>query len=134
MEDAFLVYSVPIFTESLRRLQTTPKKIYGIDNGLISASTFNISANYGKLFENQVYLDLRRQGKKIFYYLTSDGYEIDFITQDREGKHEIIQVVFEADNSHTLEREERALTQAKLELGLPGRILDLKTYLKQEIF
>lgn len=129
LEDAFLLYSVPIFTESLRRLNTTPKKIYGIDNGLISANTFNISENYGKLFENQVYLDLRRQGKKVFYYITSDGYEIDFVTQDREGKHEIIQVAWETNDPRTLEREERALAAAKLELGLPGRILDLKTYL-----
>ena len=63
-------------------MQTTPKKIYAIDNGLILANTFNLSDNLGKLLENQVYLDLRREGKKIFYYQTSDGYEVDFITQD----------------------------------------------------
>src|SRR3989338_8126796 len=52
LEDAFLIFSVPIFTESLRHMQTTPKKIYGIDNGLIIANTFNLSENFGKLFEN----------------------------------------------------------------------------------
>ena len=39
-------------------MQTTPKKIYAIDNGLILANTFNLSDNLGKLLENQVYLDL----------------------------------------------------------------------------
>jgi predicted AAA+ superfamily ATPase len=131
LEDAFLIFAVPIFTESLRRMQTTPKKIYAIDNGLIIANTFNLSDNFGKLFENQVYLDLRRQGKKIFYYQTSDGYEIDFITQDHQGKYEIIQVVWEVNDPLTLERETRALRQAETELGFPGKMVDWVTWLKE---
>ncbi len=131
LEDAFLIFTVPIFTESLRRAQTAPKKIYAIDNGLILATTFNLSENLGKLLENQVYLDLRRQGKKIFYYQTSDGYEVDFITQDNQGKYEILQVVWEADDPLTLERETRALSQAENELGFKGRIIDWATYLRE---
>ena len=130
LEDAFLIFTVPIFTESLRHMQTTPKKIYAIDNGLILANTFNLSDNLGKLLENQVYLDLRREGKKIFYYHTSDGYEIDFITQDTQGKYEIIQVVWDTSDPKTLEREERALNQAEKELGFPGRLLDYTHYLR----
>lgn len=129
LEDAFLIFTVPIFTESIRQIQTTPKKIYAIDNGLTIANTFNLSKNFGKLLENQVYLDLRRQGKKIFYYITSDGYEIDFITQDKQGKYEIIQVTWERDDPRSYEREKRALHQAEKELGFPGRIIDYKNYL-----
>lgn len=129
LEDAFLVFTVPIFTESLRRAQTAPKKVYAIDNGLILANTFNLSDNLGKLFENQVYLDLRREGKKIFHYHTSIGYEIDFVTQDQNGKYEIIQVVWEADDPATLQREERALRQAEKELQLPGKLVDWKEYI-----
>jgi uncharacterized protein len=130
LEDAFLIFTVPLFTESIRHMQTTPKKIYAIDNGLVVANTLNLSENYGKLFENLVYLDLRRQGKKVFYYHTSDGYEIDFITQDKKGKHEILQVVWEANDPATLKREERALHQAQKELGCPGRIIDTESYLR----
>ena len=130
LEDAFLVFTVPIFTESLRHMQTTPKKIYAIDNGLILANSFNLSDNLGKLLENQVYLDLRREGKKIFYYHTSDGCEIDFITQDAQGKYEMIQVVWDISDSKTLEREKRALDQAEKELGFPGRLLDYTHYLR----
>ena len=129
LEDAFLVFTVPLFTESLRQRQSNPQKVYAIDNGLIGANTFNLSANLGKFLENQVYLDLRRQGKKIFYHQTSDGYEIDFITQDSQGKHEMIQVVWEADSPATLEREERALLQAEKELGFPGKLINGATYL-----
>lgn len=133
LEDAFLVFSVPIFTESLRQMQTASKKIYAIDNGLIFANTFNMSENLGKLLENQVYLDLRREGKKIFYYLTKEGYEIDFITQDLQGNWEMIQVVWDMGDQKTLERETRALKQAEQELGFPGRIVDCTDYLRQFI-
>lgn len=130
IEDAFLIFSVPIFTESLRHRQTTPKKIYAIDNGLIKANTFNFTDNLGKLLENQLYLDLRREGKKIFYYRTADGYEIDFITQDKQGEYEMIQVVFDANDPTTMQREERALHQAESELGFPGKIINWKSYLQ----
>ncbi len=124
LEDAFLIFAVPLFTESLRRLQTAPKKIYAIDNGLLVANTFNLSSNFGKLLENQVYLDLRRQEKRVFYYQTADGYEIDFITQDLFGNHEIIQVTWEGE-----EDAERALRQAKNELGFPAKLIDAKSYI-----
>lgn len=130
LEDAFLIFSVPIFTESLRYMQTRPKKIYAIDNGLVGANTFKFSENVGKLLENLVYLDLRRQGRKIFYYQTQDGYEIDFITQDIHGNYEMIQVVWDAQESQTLEREMRALKQAEQELGFPSRLIDFKSYLQ----
>lgn len=129
LEDAFLVFSAPIFTESLRRLQTTPKKIYAIDSGLVRANSFNLSENIGKFFENQVYLDLRRQGQEIFYYQTSDGYEVDFVTRDSQGKLELIQVAWETDDPRTIEREERALRQAEKELGISGKIIDWNSYL-----
>ncbi|MCE2983951.1 MAG: ATP-binding protein [Parachlamydia sp.] len=131
LEDAFLVYSVPIFTESLRASETTPKKIYAVDNGLINANTFNLSPNLGKQLENQVYLDLRRQKKEIFYYITSDGYEIDFITKDQNGNYEMLQIVWDSNDTSTLEREERALISAQKELGFIGRMITWEDYLKE---
>lgn len=130
LEDAFLVFAVPMFSESSRLRQTTPKKIYAIDNGLVVANTFNLSENLSKLFENQIYLDLRREGKNIFYYHTSKGHEIDFITQDKKGKYEIIQVAWDISDPLTFERENRALDEAQKELGFKGKIIDVAKYLK----
>lgn len=130
LEDAFLIYTVPIFTESLRVLETTPKKIYAVDTGLVHANTFNISPNYGKSLENRVYLDLRRQKKEIFYYTTSEGYEVDFITRDQQGHYEIIQVVWDKNDAATLERETRALESAEKELGIKGTLIDWESYLR----
>ncbi len=129
LEDAFLVFSVPLFTESLRRMELAPKKIYAIDPGLVCANTFNVSTNTGKLFENHIYLTLRRQGKSVFYYITNDGYEIDFVTKDKQGSCELIQVVWDGEDPATLEREKRALKAASEELHIPGKLIDWETFI-----
>lgn len=132
LEDAFLLFTVPIFTESLRVLETTPKKIYSIDTGLINANSFNLSLNFGKMFENLIYMELRRQKREVYYYSTQEGYEIDFVTKDLQGNFELIQVVWDKEDARTLEREERALAAAKAELNFPGRLIDWQTYIAQK--
>jgi hypothetical protein len=133
IEDAYLIFTVPLFSESLRMRQNAPKKIYAIDSGLLLANSFNLSPNLGKLFENLVYLDLRRQKKQVFYYKTSSGYEIDFIAQYDQQRPEILQVVWETEDKKTIEREIRALKEAEKELGISGKIIDLNTYLKSGV-
>lgn len=130
IEDAFLAFTVPIFSESLRKMEVNPKKIYIIDNGLVYANRIGISNTMGNLFENQVYLDLRREGKQVSYYLTKEGLEIDFVVKSPEGAFELIQVVWDASDPKTLKREQRALEQAEKELGIKGRILTPMDYLE----
>lgn len=128
-EDAYLIFAVPHFAQSVRIMQTMPKKVYAIDSGLLLANTFNLTDNYGKLLENLIYLDLRREGKDVFYYKTKSGFEIDFVATSRAAKPEIIQAVWDASDAVTLEREERALREAEAELGIKGRIIDFVSYL-----
>jgi len=130
LEDAYLIATVPIWTESLRHSQIAQKKIYAVDNGLVQANSFSQADNLGRLLENQVYLDLRRANKKIFYYRTAVGYEIDFVTESLAGERELIQVVWDMQDPTTRAREERALAFAEKELNIPGRIVDRETYLK----
>lgn len=133
IEDTYLMFTVPHYTESVRLMQTMPKKIYAIDNGLLIANTFNMTDNYGKMLENLVYLDLRRQGKEVFYYKTKSGFEIDFVAASRGAKPELIQVVWDREDATALQREERALAEAKTELGLQGKIIDFASYLQEGI-
>ena len=128
LEDAFLIFNVPLYSESIRAQQTNPNKIYVIDNGLISAFSLKIKDIYHKFLENQVYLDLRRQGKDVFYYKTKDGYEIDFVTVDKNGAREMIQVTWDMRDPKTAEREQRALQIAEEELGIKGRIITSREY------
>lgn len=130
IQDAFLVFLVPRYSDSERLQQSQPKKIYAIDNGLVNAVSFNAHDSHGKLFENLIYLDLRRQNKKIYFYNTQDGFEVDFLTIDKKNNRELIQVTWDASDQATLEREERALWQAEKELKIKGRIITARDYLK----
>ncbi len=130
IQDAFLSFTVPFYSESERIKQNQSKKIFSIDNGLINAVSLNMQHNYGKLFENLIYLDLRRQNKEIYFYHTTDGYEIDFVTKDKLGHRELIQVCWDVSDKTTLEREKRALAQAEKELGVKGKIITPRDYLR----
>lgn len=130
IEDAYLAFSVPIFDRSIRKVQTNPKKIYAIDPGLARAMTLDYENDLGRLFENVVYLDLRRLGCKINYYLTSDRYEVDFVAETPRGHKKLFQVVWKQEDQKTFEREERGLKEGQTALKIPGEILTLDTYLR----
>lgn len=130
IEDAFLAFQLSLFSESVRKVQANPKKIYVVDNGLIKSNQLKASFQYGNLFENQVYLDLRREGKRVWYYLTEDGYEVDFVVEHLDGSFELLQVVWDMSDVKTVEREQRALKQAEGELGIKGRIVTAQDYLQ----
>lgn len=133
IEDAFLVFAIPFYSESERAKQNIPKKIYAVDNGLINANSLGINSIQNKFLENQVYLDLRRQGKDVYFYNTNDGFEVDFVAVAKEGSRELIQVTLDMSDPKTALRERRALTQAENELGIKGRIVTLRDYLKDLI-
>jgi len=133
IEDAFLIFNVSFYSESIRAQQTKSNKIYAIDNGLINALSLKIKDIQHKFLENQVYLDLRRQGKEIFYYKTQDGYEIDFVAVDKRGERELIQVTWDMSDPKTAEREQRALNQATKELGINGRIITSREYAVKQL-
>lgn len=134
IEDAYLSFFVNLYDSSFRKIQVNPKKVYAIDTGLVKAVTLNDSKNLGRLFKNIIFIDLKRKKCEVHYYLTQDRYEIDFVVQPPQGEKQLLQVVWDATDTKTLAREERALSQAKKELGLPGRLLTLRSYLKEGIF
>jgi uncharacterized protein len=128
IEDAYLAFSVPLYSDSIRKIQSNPKKIYIIDPGLINAYLLSHNTNMGHLFENLIYLDLRRKDHEIYYYLTAERYEIDFLTKDIYGKLHLFQVVWDASDPVTMQREKRALAAAEAELGIKGEIITPDKY------
>lgn len=130
LSDAYLFFAVPHFSDSVREMQTSLKKVYVIDDGLLQANTFAADSDWGQLFENLIYIDLRRQGNEVFYYKTKSGYEVDFIAK-KEGKLQMFQVAWETQDSETLAREMRALNEAEQELQIRGKIVDFASYLEK---
>lgn len=133
IEDAYLAFSATVYDRSIRKTQSTPKKIYAVDPGLVRATTLDFESDLGKLFENIVYLDLRRLGCKVQYYLTKDRHEIDFIATSPQGQQKFFQVTWDMDDAKTREREERALQSGMKELDINGEIITLETYLRNGI-
>jgi predicted AAA+ superfamily ATPase len=80
-----------------------------------------------------VYLDLRRLGCQVHYYVTKEGYEIDFLTQTLQGKKKLFQVVWQMDTEKTSHREDRALQAGMNELNIEGEIVTLESYLKHRL-
>jgi uncharacterized protein len=129
IEDAYLAFSVPLFSDSVRKMQTNPKKLYGIDPGLVRSITLDYERDLGRLFENIVYLDLRRQGYAVSYYLTQERHEVDFLAETPRGEKHLFQVTWMVENKETELREMRALESAKKELGINGELITIDTYL-----
>jgi uncharacterized protein len=127
MEDSYLIFTIPKFSYSYKKQQVNPKKVYSIDNGLSSANSASFSKDKGKMLENNVFINLRRKYKEIFYYQNKG--ECDFVVKDREKVILAIQVCYEF-NDENQKRELNGLIEAMDELKLEdGLIL---TYNQQD--
>ncbi|MBU0489516.1 MAG: ATP-binding protein [Bacteroidetes bacterium] len=109
-ENSYLLFSVNKFDYSLKKQISNAKKIYFIDNGLANAVSFRFSENYGQQLENLVFLQLRREGKSVFYH--RGKHECDFIIQDKGKINLAVQVSQSLDSNSTRDREMRGLLEA----------------------
>ncbi len=128
IQDAYLIFSVPLYSESVRKSHSNPQKIYVIDTALADASRLTRLDNHGRSLENLVYLELRRRNHEIYYYLTQDRNEVDFFTKCPEGKLHLYQVTWDMSSSKVYERELRALKAAENELEISGMIITAKNF------
>ncbi|MBL8754084.1 MAG: ATP-binding protein [Planctomycetes bacterium] len=118
VEDAFLASLLPVDTQSERRRQVHPRKVYIVDHALARAAAMTEDGNHGHALENIVYLELRRRGQVLGYHVTAGGYEVDFLFQDGEGRRRLVQVCAAIEDPETRAREVRALAEAMVEI--PG--------------
>lgn len=116
LEEAYLIFELMPFSFKLKEQIRSSKKIYCIDNGLINAISFQNSKNSGRLMENMVFLNLKMQGKEIYFYTDRSGGEIDFVIREHQKITELIQVCFDVKNLETGEREVSALIKSSEEL------------------
>ena len=120
LEDAYLVYFMPKFSYSLKVQMVNPRKVYAIDPGIIKVASVAFTENKGHFLENLIYLELRRQGKEL-YYFNENKAECDFVVMKNGKIEQVIQVCNEL-SPENREREIRGLTEAmdffKTENGL----------------
>ena len=109
LENSWLIFTVNVYDYSIKRQQIAAKKVYCIDTGLSNSVGFAFSPNTGRLLENLVFLTLRHKTKKVFYYTSPSGYEVDFYLPESQ---QLIQVVQSMEDTATRTREIRALIEA----------------------
>ncbi len=119
LEQAYLIYRVPIRTDSLAVRRMNPDKFYLVDTGLARAVTPKNDAARGWFLENLVFLSLRRGDNRIEYYNTKSGEEVDFLVTDKATKkRRLVQVAWELSLPETEQRELSALKIARKEMGI----------------
>jgi uncharacterized protein len=123
LEEAYAIFSVPIFRSSVREEQRNPKKIYAIDNGLRAVYDASFSPDYSKLYENLVFLALRSKTRDVYYI--KERQEIDFYCVI-DGVKQLINVSVDISNPDTFEREINSLHEGMEFIGVDTSILITK--------
>ncbi len=123
LEEAYAIFSVPIFRSSVREEQRNPKKIYAIDNGLRAVYDASFSPDYSKLYENLVFLALRSKTNEVYYI--KERQEIDFYCIIN-GEKQLINVSVDISNPSTFEREINSLAEGMEFIGVHKGILITK--------
>ena len=109
LEDAYALFTVPIYRNSIKEEQRNPKKIYAIDNGFKKIYDYAITDDMGKLYENVVFLHLRRQTKEVYYF--KQNQEVDFYAK-LDDKAVLVNVSYEIKDEKTRKRELDGLLEA----------------------
>ncbi len=127
LEDAFLVFTVPVASRSERRQQVNPRKLYVADHSLSAAFNPASGPDRGHHLENLVACELMRHGMSLAYVKTQKGHEVDFLANAQDGHEQLIQVASELGKPETFEREVRALLGAGTEFPQAQKILIAET-------
>jgi len=119
LQEAYAVFTVPIFRNSVKEEQRNPKKIYAVDNGFRLLFDASLSPDYSKLYENLAFLHLRRQTPEVYYF--KGKHEVDLYA--RVGKEVLVNVSYRIDRPETLQREVDALMEGMAWFGLKRSLL-----------
>ncbi|MCG2725162.1 MAG: ATP-binding protein [Elusimicrobia bacterium] len=122
LEEAYLVFQLQPFSFKIKEHIKKARKIYCIDNGLISAIVPKTTIDKGRLLENLVFLRLKGLSLEIYYYSQAD-YEIDFVVKEGRAIKQLIQVCYSLSNDDTKKRELKALIKASDKLKCKNLIL-----------
>ncbi len=117
LNDVFLFFLTNMFDYSVKRQIYNPSKVYCIDTALSSSISFKFSQNLGHIYENLVFLELKRKNEDIYYWKSKKGREVDFITKKGLKVEKAIQVAISLSDEKVKNREFQALTDAMTELN-----------------
>ena len=120
LQQGYLFNELKTFAFSLKKQSRAKKKLYCIDNGLISSIAFQFANYGGQLFENLVQGELRKLGVEEMFFF-NELYECDFVIKHHD-KFIPIQVCYKLTNENR-KREFRGLQNAIDKLSCPKGLI-----------
>ncbi len=115
-ENAYLFKRISRFDFSDSKRDKSDKKIYWLDNGLLTANTAHFSGNRSILLENLVFRELYRRYGNVYetriYYYSDPTAECDFILFQNDNKPLPVQVCWSMTDPETRNREIKGLIRA----------------------
>lgn len=115
LEDAYALFTVPIYSSSMREGMRNPRKLYSVDTGFKRVVDMPLASDIGRAYENIVFLQIRRGIRDIFYFKGKQ--EVDFYyVKDRTML--LVNVCYDLENPATRQREVKGLTEAMKFLNL----------------
>ncbi|MGB9721901.1 MAG: ATP-binding protein [bacterium] len=139
LEMAYFFFFVNHFAYSIKSQITYPRKCYVIDTGLTNAIGFRFSEDLGYIFENIVFLELKRKQAidpmfELFYWKNPEQQEVDFVVKRGLKIEQIIQVAYRLDDEKTKQREIKALKKAYKEFYCKNLLVITDRYEAREKF
>lgn len=120
LHEPYLFFFLSRYNNKLKLMRKAPQKVYVVDNGFVQAKGFNLSDNLGRLLENQVFVELLRQGynteHSLFYYRSRNDREVDFVLRRGTQVESLTQVCYDLSSPKTEKREVEALVECSEEL------------------
>ncbi len=129
LEGAFILFRVPRYDTKGREILKTQEKFYLGDIGLLYATMGYRDRMISGILENIVFLELKRQGFRVFVGKTGSN-EIDFIAEKQNEKI-YIQVAYKLDSKETVEREFSVLQS--IHDNFPKYVVTMDDFWKENI-
>ncbi len=132
-EESYFCYFLPIFSYKIKSQAQYPKKVYFTDNSFITGLSLKLSKNIGRLYENTVFLELKRKQSQnlfmdIYYWKNQQNEEVDFVVKENQGIKQLIQVCLSVKDIDTKQREIRSLLKASKEFKCKNLLLITEDY------
>jgi len=112
-----------LHTPAVRKREKAERKVYFVDNLLMTKYGGGFSQNFGRLMEAAVYRQLKQNAvsypnRGIYYYQDNRNREVDFIVRQGEAVDKLIQVAYFEKEAEMAEREMAGLVKAMAVFGL----------------
>ena len=113
LQDTFLLEAINVATDSEKRRQVNPRKVYPIDPTFIPLYDRSGKSNTGHALETAIFVELKRRRAEVSYVSNPKGTEVDFLARYPDGSEALIQSCASLDAPETVSREVRALEEAR---------------------